>query len=81
MMHLRSQFTYRLVTLYSSHKAFSLREPAKQTTRTGTKGVLGTNRFGMSRSGPPSPGRPVIASFCGRFGSRCFGRGPNPYPV
>ncbi|MDT5320059.1 MAG: hypothetical protein QOJ56_2969 [Mycobacterium sp.] len=41
MMHLRSQFTYRLVTLYSSHKAFSLREPAKQTTRTGTKGVLG----------------------------------------
>jgi hypothetical protein len=41
MMHLRSQFTYRLVTLYSSHKAFSLREPAKQTTRTGTKGVWG----------------------------------------
>jgi hypothetical protein len=42
MMHLRSQFTYRLVTLYSSHKGFSLREPAKQTTRTGTEGVLGT---------------------------------------
>lgn len=27
----------------------------------------------MSRSGPPSPRRPVIASFCGRFGFAVLG--------
>lgn len=37
----------------------------------GTKGVLGTNRFKTSRSGPPSPHRLVIASACRRVGARC----------
>jgi hypothetical protein len=45
----------------------------EQTTRTGTQVVLGTNRCGMPRSGPPSPRRPMIARFCGRFGFAVLG--------